>query len=90
MPAPRLELFVMEDCPSCARARAIAARAAATFPLLEVRVVNLDEPGVHPPPTIFAAPTFLLDEQIVSLGTPDWPALAQTIRAKLAPKAAHD
>lgn len=77
----RLELFVSRDCASCARARALAARAAAHFPALSVEVVDLDESPV--PPEIFATPTFRLEGHIVSLGTPTWESLARRIAERL-------
>lgn len=80
----QLELFVTNDCASCLRARMVAARAAAAFPVLNVRITDLDDPAFTPPANVFAVPTFLLDGKVASLGTPDWEQLRECIRAALA------
>lgn len=80
----RLELFVATDCPSCTHAEAVARRAAARFPELDVTVTDLDQPDVTVPDAVFAVPTFCLDDRVISLGTPEWRTLSKKIRTHLA------
>lgn len=80
----RLELFVAADCPSCTHAQAVARRAAARFPELDVTVTDLDQPDVTVPDAVFAVPTFCLDDRVISLGTPEWGTLYTKIKSHLA------
>jgi hypothetical protein len=48
---------------------------------LELCVVDLSEPGVERPASVFAVPTYVLDGRIVSLGTPVFDELVGTIGA---------
>lgn len=77
-----LEVVVAPHCFGCARAHALAAEAGARFPALEVRVLDLDRPGVQAPPGIVAIPTYLLDGRVLFTGNPApqalWAALAAT------------
>ena len=65
-----LDVFVSDHCWQCAQARTLAQEMALQFPALAVTIVNLDQPDVSPPSVVFAVPTFLLDQKIISLGTP--------------------
>lgn len=80
----RLELFIATDCPSCTNAEAVARRAAARFPELDVMVTDLDQPDVVVPDAVFAVPTFCLDDRVISLGTPEWRTLSRKIKSHLA------
>ena len=80
----RLELFIATDCPSCTYAEAVARRAAARFPELDVMVTDLDQPDVVVPDGVFAVPTFCLDDRVISLGTPEWGTLSRKIKIHLA------
>jgi len=65
----RLEIYITESCPNCEVARLIAEHARGIAGL-EVALIDLDMPGQSVPPHIVAAPTYLLDGKIVSLGNP--------------------
>lgn len=64
----KLEIFVMDDCWSCEESRRIAAETQARFPRVEVALLDLESD--RRPPEVFAAPTYVLDGKIVSLGNP--------------------
>ena len=67
-----LDIYVAPACAGCETARrlAVALRALA-LPDVEVRLIDLSEPGVVRPPAVFAVPTYLLDGRVLSLGNPD-------------------
>lgn len=64
----KLEIFVVDDCWSCEESRRIAAEAQARFTDVEVTLRDLESDRC--PPEVFAAPTYLLDGKIISLGNP--------------------
>lgn len=69
--APLLEVYVSSECPNCDEAVHLAQEAAARYPSVVVRVIDLDELGGNPPPDpVAAVPTYLLNGHIVSLGNP--------------------
>jgi thiol-disulfide isomerase/thioredoxin len=67
---PVLKIFVTEHCPGCVEALRIAAEVARDYPHLEVEVIDLNAPEVIVPEAVFATPTYMLNERIVSLGNP--------------------
>lgn len=79
-PPSRLEIYVASTCIASATARGLAGIVAGwEIPDLEVRVVDLDEPGAVRPRSVFAVPTYLLDGALLSLGNPS----VDEIRAQL-------
>jgi len=75
-----LEVFVSAHCWHCLEARALAQTMQNEFAGLEVRVIDLDQTGVEKPASVFAVPTFLIDDQIIALGTPTRERLRRRIR----------
>jgi hypothetical protein len=77
----RLEIFITDDCWSCEESRRIAAETQARFKDVEITLVDLlsDER----PANVFAAPTYVLNGRVISLGNPRreelWAQLAQRI-----------
>lgn len=72
-----LTLFVDQLCTSCGPAREVAARVAREFPGVRVRVLDLGVVSSDSvPEDVFAAPTFMLNNQVISLGTPAWEELS--------------
>lgn len=65
----RLCVYVERDCWNCQEARALAQEMAEAFPQLHVEVVEMAQDGPRPD-GIFAAPTFTLNERVISLGNP--------------------
>jgi len=78
-----LAVYVLGDCPGCEAARWVAAEVAASRPEVEVRLVDLADPGACRPAAVFAVPTYRLDGRTIALGNPDPAAL----RAQLAGEA---
>lgn len=63
----KLDIFVVDDCWSCEESHRIAAEARLRFAeTVEVTLRDLErEPR---PPTVFAAPTYVPDGRVISLG----------------------
>ena len=80
-----LEVVVAPHCFGCARAQALVAVMAARFPAVEVRVVDLAEPGVTAPPGIVAVPAYVLDGRLLFTGNPTPDALAAALLRATAP-----
>jgi hypothetical protein len=79
----KLDIFVVDDCWSCEESHRIAAEARLRFAdAVEVTLHDLERDPR--PPTVFAAPTYLLDGRVISLGNPRpeelWVRLAQHVR----------
>ena len=68
--APRLEVYVSSECLNCGEAVSLAEEAAARFPAVVVRVIDLDVDQTPPPDPVVAVPTYLLNGRVVSLGNP--------------------
>lgn len=73
-----LRVYVDRDCWNCQEARALAQEMAAMFPSLRVELIDLEQAGSRPD-TIFATPTFVLNDRVISLGNPSREALCQHI-----------
>ena len=79
-PPAVLEILVTPHCFGCARARTLAATIAAHEPALDVRVVDLSEPGVQVPPGLVAVPSYVLNGRILFIGNPTQAALTAALR----------
>ncbi len=67
---PCLEVYVSSQCLNCDEAVRLADEAAARYPKVVVRVVDLDLDGSPPPDPVVAVPTYVLNGRVVSLGNP--------------------
>ncbi len=65
-----LDVYVSAHCWQCPEAQRLAQEAQGEFPTIAVHVIDLDQPGAMKPAFVFAVPTFVLDGQVISLGTP--------------------
>jgi hypothetical protein len=79
----KLEIFVVDNCWSCEESHRIAAEAKQRFAdVVEVALRDLER-DPHPL-TVFAAPTYVLDGDVISLGNPRreelWARLAQRVK----------
>ena len=64
----RLGIYVAPRCYGCEEARRLAGEAAARFPDVDVRVIDLaDGP---PPESVVAVPAYLMNGAVISLGNP--------------------
>lgn len=66
----KLKIFVAEDCPGCVEARTIAAQIEQKHSNLDVEVIDINHNPGAVPEKIFATPTYVLDDRVVSLGNP--------------------
>ena len=80
---PILTLYIEQGCLSCAAAVEVAERARRTFPHVDVRVIDFGVSSDVRPDRVFAVPTFMLDGEVVSLGTPSWDRLEPLLRSTL-------
>ncbi len=85
-----LAVFVSAHCWQCPEARSIAEDMGDEFDSLDVRVIDLDSPHAQKPASVFAVPTFLLNDQVVSIGTPSRDALRYRIESALNARGAQD
>ncbi len=74
-----LKIFVAKDCPGCSEAQAIALRITQNYPHLNVEVVDINNAAAVIPERVFATPTYVLDDRIVSLGNPGPDDIAQWV-----------
>lgn len=65
-----LRIFVAQDCPGCVEARAIAERIEQDYPNFNVEIIDIADDQKTVPDRIFATPTYMLNNRIVSLGNP--------------------
>jgi len=80
--AASLEIYVEADCFVCARSSEIAAGVRATFADVEVEMIDLADGGGRHRHLLIAAPTYVLDGEVVSLGNPDPHTLHLEIRQR--------
>ena len=76
----RLRVFVAEDCPNCREAQVLAVRIAKTYPRLQVEIVDMKDEQALVPEIVFATPTFMLNNRIVSLGNPTLSDVAKWLK----------
>jgi thiol-disulfide isomerase/thioredoxin len=72
-----LKIFVRDNCPGCREAYQLAGHVAQQFPQLKVEVINLADPNAIVPEAVFATPTYMLNNRIVSLGNPNLAEVAR-------------
>lgn len=66
----RLRVYITSQCFSCEEAVLIAAEITQKFPQIITEIVNLEDPCVSKPDSVFAVPTYVLDGNLLSLGNP--------------------
>lgn len=64
----KLQVYVEEDCWSCAESRRLIKNIAPLYPNLIVELVDIQKSAK--PATVFAVPTFVLNGKIIFLGNP--------------------
>lgn len=65
-----LRIFIRDNCSGCQEAQQIAVWIKQDYPQLTVELVDIANPQARVPEAVFATPTYMLDNQIVSLGNP--------------------
>lgn len=79
MAAAHLEIYVEPGCRICARAEDIAADLRETNLDVDVTVIDLTGAGGAHRHLVVAAPTYVLNGRVISLGNPDRAELAREI-----------
>jgi glutaredoxin-related protein len=74
-----LRIFIAENCPGCNDAREIAAQIEQNYPKIAVELVDIVESRAAIPESIFATPTYMLNDRVVSLGNPSPEQVAQWV-----------
>lgn len=77
----KLQVYVKEDCWTCAESRRIVAEIAPQFPQISVELVDMETPSR--PQDVYAVPTYVLDGRIISLGNPYRDELRREIKEAL-------
>jgi len=77
----KLQVYVSEECWTCAESRRIVAEIAPQFPEISVELLDMD--SSNRPEHVFAVPTYVLDGRVISLGNPYRDQLRQEIRDAL-------
>lgn len=67
---PVLKIFIAEHCSTCNETIAIAIRIKHDYPDIGVEIIDIGDAQVTVPEAVFAIPTIMLNDRIVSLGTP--------------------
>ena len=65
-----LTVYVHNYCPGCDYIDEVVTQMAQNYPQVDVQIVDLDDPQADVPDGVFATPTYMLDERVVSLGNP--------------------
>lgn len=71
MVAAQLEIYVESGCRFCARALDMAEELRETHLRVEVTIIDLAGPGGPHRHLVVAAPTYVLNGRVISLGNPD-------------------
>ena len=67
---PILKIYIAEHCPGCIEAQHIAIRISQDYPDVTVQVIDMSTTEEVIPEDVFATPTYLLNDRVVSLGNP--------------------
>ena len=76
---PTLKIFIAENCPGCDEAHSIMAHIEQNHPELAVEIINITITQTIVPEAVFATPTFMLNDRIVSLGNPSPEQIARWV-----------
>ena len=77
-----LQVYVKHGCETCDRARKIAQLVDAEFPKVSVKIVDMSESQPQRD-DVFAVPTYILENHVLSLGNPQESKLREEITSLL-------
>lgn len=77
----KLDVYIADDCWSCTETGRIVSKVMDEFPSISVETINA-ETGRWPS-YVFAAPTYVLNGRVISLGNPGWQQLRDQLRTAL-------
>lgn len=79
-----LRVYVEAGCTTCAHALELMERVREEFPGVIVEAIDVGVSSDQLPQEVFAVPTVLLNDRVISLGTPSWERLVEEIRTTAA------
>lgn len=77
----KLQVYITDDCWSCAETRRIVEDVAPKFSTVQVEF--LDMTANDRPDSVFAVPTYVLNGRVISLGNPTRHQLGQQLRREV-------
>lgn len=72
-------IYVSDHCANCEYAREVAAFIRTEYPWVHLRMVDLATPEEVIPDSVFATPTYLLDDRVWWLGNPSLRQVRETL-----------
>lgn len=77
---PKLDIYIEDNCWSCAESRRIVSQIAPLVPEVEIELRELTDQ--RKPEAVFATPTYVLDGRVIYLGNPDQEELLDKLNGK--------
>ena len=77
----KLEIYIREECWTCAESLRIAEEMREEFPQVTIEVIDLS--AVPRPSNVFATPTYVLNGRVISLGNPKREELRKSLTGVL-------
>ncbi|MEZ4522506.1 MAG: thioredoxin family protein [Thermomicrobiales bacterium] len=77
---PKLMIYTMTHCLTCAETSQTVAQIRQRMPDLEIQIVDLERPDTEIPSKVFSAPTYMVNGDVISLGNPYGDQLEASIR----------
>lgn len=74
-----IDIYIAQHCDICAYAYEVAAEIRRQFPHVQVRMIDMANPPEPIPEAVFAAPTYLLNGRVWSLGNPSPAKVQETL-----------
>lgn len=74
-----LRVYISSNCRACVRTLQIIADLRVVCPGYPVELINLDNSQTIQPAFVFATPTYVLGDRIISLGNPDLESLLRLL-----------
>jgi hypothetical protein len=81
---PVLKVFVAEHCPGCSDALSMTTRIKQDYPAITVEIIDMGDEQAIVPDAVFATPTFMLNDHVISLGLPYPDEIARLIEEAIA------
>lgn len=76
---PSLDVWVTDDCRSCARTLKAIGGCRSLQKLVDVRICKFGTPGLEPPKAVIGGPAVVFLGSVIALGTPECSALVERI-----------
>ncbi len=81
MMKPKLKVFIRHNCPNCVETLKIVANLKHKYAdLMSVELINITDAQAAVPDVVFATPTFMFNNRVVSLGNPGPDKVAEWVQ----------